>query len=103
MEPLALIAAVENDRGLVSYAIHGFSIDADKFVAFLDKLKVHMSCPEFGLYFDNLTVHKTKAVKKKLEDLKIIPIYNIPYSPDFNGIESYFSLVKGEYKNLWIQ
>jgi len=62
-----------------------------------------MSCPEFGLYLDNLSVHKTKAVKEKFAELNIHPIYNIPYSPDFNGIESYFSIVKGEYKNLWMQ
>ena len=30
-------------------------------------------------------------------------IFNVPYSPDFNGIESYFSLVKGEYKKLMLQ
>jgi len=29
-----------------------------------------------------------------------VPIFNIPYSPDFNGIESFFSLVKAEYKAL---
>lgn len=35
--------------------------------------------------------------------LKITPIFNVPYSPDFNGIESYFSLVKGEYKKLLLR
>lgn len=42
-------------------------------------------------------------MKKKFHELNIIPIFNIPYSPDFNGIESYFSLVKAGYKNLWMQ
>ena len=32
--------------------------------------------------------------------LNINAIFNMPYSPDFNGIESYFSLVKAEYKYL---
>jgi hypothetical protein len=27
----------------------------------------------------------------------------VPYSPDFNGIESYFSMVKREYKKLLLQ
>ena len=103
MEPLALIAAIEKERGLVAYAIHNRSINSENFVAFLDQMKEHMSCPEFGLYLDNLSVHKTKKVKQKLEELKIHPIYNIPYSPDFNGIESYFSQVKGEYKKRWMQ
>jgi hypothetical protein len=42
-------------------------------------------------------------VKKKFQELNIIPIFNIPYSPDFNGIESYFSLIKAGFKNLWMQ
>ena len=29
-----------------------------------------------------------------------MPIFNIPYSPDFNGIENFFSLAKAEYKAL---
>ena len=100
MEPIALIAAIEEERGLVAYAIHNRSINSENFVAFLDQLKEHMSSPEFGLYLDNLSVHKTKKVKQKLEELKIHPIFIIPYSPDFNGIESFFSLVKAEYKAL---
>jgi transposase len=39
-------------------------------------------------------VHKTAEVRAAFERLNITAIFNIPYSPDFNGIESYFSLVK---------
>ena len=49
---------------------------------------------------DNLEVHKTKEVLETSERLKARPIFNVPYSPDFNGIETYFSLLKGEYKKL---
>ena len=31
------------------------------------------------------------------------PIFNVPYSPDFNGIEPCFNLIKGEYKKLILQ
>ena len=30
----------------------------------------------------------------------MVPIFNVPYSPKFNGIESYLSLLKSEYKKL---
>ena len=33
----------------------------------------------------------------------MVPIFNVPYSPQFNGIESYFSLLKSEYKKLILQ
>jgi len=52
---------------------------------------------------DNLSVHKTNLSKELFKELKVTPIFNIPYSPQFNGIESYFSLLKNEYKNLILQ
>lgn len=30
-------------------------------------------------------------------------IFNVPYSPAFNGIETYFSVVKQEYKKMILQ
>jgi hypothetical protein len=33
----------------------------------------------------------------------MVPIFNIPYSPEFNGIESYFSILKNEYKKLLLK
>jgi hypothetical protein len=59
MTPLALIAGVELERGLVSYAIHEDSINGDRFLQFLDRLKEQMGDQEFGVYLDNLSVHKT--------------------------------------------
>ena len=53
------IAGVEFERGLVSYAIHEDSINGDRFLQFLDRLKEQMGDQEFGVYLDNLSVHKT--------------------------------------------
>ncbi len=52
---------------------------------------------------DNLRVHKTEEVKEACKVVHGKPIYNVPYSPVFNGIETFFSLVKAEYKNLVLQ
>ena len=52
---------------------------------------------------DNLMVHKAEQVEKVYKELDMIPIFNVPYSPQFNGIESYFSLVKQEYKKLLLK
>ena len=35
-----------------------------------------------------------------MAELKIMPIYNLAYSPDYNPIESIFSLVKNRYKRI---
>ena len=52
---------------------------------------------------DNLQVHKSDDSRAAYQRLNIIPIFNIPYSPQFNGIESYFALLKAEYKKLLLQ
>jgi hypothetical protein len=59
MTPLALIAGVELERGLVSYTIHEESINGDRFLQFLNRLRGQMGGMEFGVYLDNLSVHKT--------------------------------------------
>jgi transposase len=52
------------------------------------------------LFIDNLAVHKTKESKAKYVELNITPLYNVAYSPEFNGIEYYWSIVKQHYKKL---
>jgi transposase len=52
---------------------------------------------------DNLQVHKTKEVLETCKRLRARSIFNVPYSPDFNGIETNFSLLKGEYKKLILE
>jgi len=47
---------------------------------------------------DNLSVHKTLSVRPVIQELGIVPIFSVAFSPQYNGIESYFFLVKQEYK-----
>ena len=46
---------------------------------------------------DNLWVHKRPEILHLYDQLNIAPIYNVGYSPDYNPIESVFSIVKREY------
>jgi transposase len=39
-------------------------------------------------------VHKSGDAKKEYARLNIIPIFSIPYSPEYNGIESTFFTIK---------
>jgi len=47
---------------------------------------------------DNLSVHRSLVVRERLDELSIAYIYSPPYSPDFNGIESVFSIFKNKLK-----
>lgn len=55
------------------------------------------------MFMDNLQVHKTDEVNHICKEKKVQKIFNVPYSPDFNGIESYFSLLKNEFKRRMLQ
>ena len=43
---------------------------------------------------DNLNVHKSKEVIERIDELGFEYIFNPPYSPDFNPIETVFSIAK---------
>ena len=71
-----------------------------EFVEFVEILSAKFLGQEFAIFMDNLQVHKTKEVLETCKRLKARPIFNVPYSPDFNGIETCFS---GEYKMLILE
>ena len=99
----ALLAAISEDVGLEDYLIHPRSITAEEFTVFIKQLSQKFGGQPFAIFMDNLSVHKTRPVMDLYKELQITPIFNVPYSPDFNGIESYFSMVKAAYKRLLLQ
>ena len=100
VQTLALIAAISEDGGLIDFAIHPRAINTEVFIAFVRQLSQKYGGGDFALFLDNLSVHKTKDAKLLFEELNITEIFNVPYCPQFNGIESYFSQVKATYKKL---
>ena len=99
----AFIGAISEDCGLEAYALHPKAITTTEFVAFVEMLSARFHGNEFSLFMDNLKVHKTKEVLEACKRLRVRPIFNVPYSPDFNGIETYFSMLKAEYKKLILE
>ena len=49
------------------------------------------------MFCDQLAVHKSRVVKPYYDSLDIVSVYNVGYSPEFNGIEAVFSKVKALY------
>ena len=86
---MAFLGAISDNGGLEAYTIHPKAIST---VEFVEMLSAKFLGQEFAIFMDNLQVHKTKEVLETCKRLKARPIFNVPYSPDFNGIETYFSL-----------
>ena len=55
------------------------------------------------MFLDNLSVHKTRDAKLLFEELNITEIFNVPYCPQFNGIESSLSQIKATYKKIFLE
>ena len=103
IKTMAFLGAISDNEGLEAYTIHPNSITTKEFIEFVEMLSDKFHGQEFAIFMDNLQVHKTKEVLETCKRLKARPIFNVPYSPDFNGIETYFSLLKGEYKKLILE
>ena len=100
IKTIVFLGAISDNEGLEAYTIHPNLITTKEFIEFVEMFSDKFHGQEFAIFMDNLQVHKTKEVLETCKQLKVRPIFNVPYSPDFNGIETYFSLLKGEYKKL---
>ena len=94
----AVIAGISQEKGLEAYLVKEFSIDQDSFIEFIQSLADQNQGVRLAIFMDNLNVHKTKRVDYLIKRLKIYPIFSVPYSPQYNGIESYWFLLKQIYK-----
>jgi transposase len=95
-----LIAGISIDKGLDYYELYPRSINTESFEEFITTLAKKNKGKKLALFMDNLSVHRSTYMMKLYDKLKIKAIFNLPYSPQYNGIESYFSCLKHYYKNL---
>ena len=59
-------------------------VNGPSFQVFLEKILLPKLWPGACVVLDNLSVHKVKGVKEKIESVGASLIYLSPYSPDFN-------------------
>ena len=68
--------------------------DADIFLAYVE----HVLCPTLGIgdvvVMDNLSSHKVKGVRERIEARGADVLYLPPYSPDLNPIEKAWAKIK---------
>ena len=97
----ACIGAVSAERGLIFYDLRPKSIKSSDFCLFLRQLKSRcVKSPVILL--DNCTVHKAKIVKELCIELGIKVIFNVPYAPQFNGIEHVWAMAKSKFRAEYI-
>jgi transposase len=85
---VAVVAGVSAEMGLEAFFIHARSIDSDSFIQYLLVLLDSSKASEFVIFLDNCRVHHSKKVDQFLKENKIEVIFNVPYGPEYNPIET---------------
>ena len=90
---LTILGAMST-RGMIATMTIEESTDTDIFLAYLD----HVLCPQLRpsdlVVMDNLSSHKVKGVRERIEAAGAELLYLPPYSPDLNPIEKAWSKLK---------
>lgn len=99
---MAVVGAVSANDGLICFDVKERSINSNDFCNFLRRLRGRTP-GRLTILLDNASIHKTRRVKELCRELKIDIIYNVPYCPQFNGIEHVWAMAKAKYKTMVAQ
>ena len=91
---VAVIAAISYFRGVEMVSVHPRSVNVRKFLAFLDDLRSQHFADDIAIFMDRLSVHRSRLVQQRMQELSIGCIFNASYSPNNNPIENVFGVSK---------
>ena len=97
---LALLAGISKENGVEHYQVFEQSVNVDKFIEYLDGLRAANPDEKIAIFMDNLSAHTSDRSKQAMRERGFRYIYNVPYSPDYNPIEFFFSMVKRNFRVL---
>jgi transposase len=90
---LTILGAIST-RGMIATMTIEAATDREIFLAYLD----HVLCPQLRpgdvVVMDNLSSHKVKGVRERIEAAGATLLYLPPYSPDLNPIEMAWAKLK---------
>ncbi len=92
-ESVSLIGAIDRSGLIASFAVQG-ATDTEAMLVFLTEVLLPVLKPGDCVVWDNLSVHKTRAVQRLFEKAAVELLFLPPYSPDLNPIEMCWSKLK---------
>ena len=73
-------------------------------IEFLDDLLTNNGGPDkVSVFFDNASIHVVSDVSDYIKSKRLKAIRNIPYCPEFNGIEVLWAKLKYEFRKRLTQ
>ena len=91
--------AISDNGDAEAYTIDTNSITTIELMKLVEMLWVKFHLQEFVIFMVNIKVHKTKDVLETWKSLKVRLIFKVT----FNDTDTYFSLLKWEYKKLILE
>ena len=97
----SLLCAI-NKEGVIGYELKEGSYNGESFIGFINRVIVpyFYEHPTSILIMDNARIHKTQPVLSALVSGNIRYKFNVPYSPELNPIEEFFSMVKSRFSSI---
>ena len=105
-KPLVLVCgAISVEHGMIHAHIvektkSKFGLDSDDMIEFLRALRAKIPDQNFGVFWDNASMHSSKRTRDEAARLGIELCFNIRYSPTTNGVEICWTYLKREYRKL---
>lgn len=96
----SLLAAIHPTEGIIATALQERPFNKESFLAFLKFLLPVLPSTTKAILMDNVSFHKTTAVRDLLGCHGITPLFIPPYSPRCNPIEEVFSVLKRKFRTL---
>lgn len=87
------VAGLRHDRIVAPVALN-CPMNGEIFQAYIDQFLVRELAPGDIVVMDNLSSHKSDAVREMIEDAGAELLFLPPYSPDLNPIEQVFAKLK---------
>ena len=92
---ISVIAGISERIGMVYFDVFAGSNNSDRFLAFLQHLKLHKD-GRASVVLDNLRIHKAKKLDEVYDD-DFRELYLPPYSSPLNPIERLWAVVKQKW------
>lgn len=97
---LTVVGAVSSAGGLVAWRSMDGAMTGARFLAFITEALIPALRPGDVVVMDNLSAHKTKAVRAAFEGAGIGVLYLPRYSPELNPIERCWARVKAALRGV---
>ena len=98
-ESVSLIGAIDETGLIASLAFRG-ATDTEAMKIFLSEILLPVLNPSDCVVWDNLAVHKTKAVQELFAKAEVELLFLPPYSPDLNPIKMCWSKLKARLRQI---